>query len=118
VPSEASECRRRIRKVKQHEAPDERVKQLIRLECRKIGDPEPYVGYAAGSCAAARGFHRGWGPIDAEHAALCAHHGRGEQRHIADAAADVEHSHTGREAGALKYVSCKWLEQRGPLREA
>jgi hypothetical protein len=46
------------------------------------------------------------------------HHGRGEQRHIADAAADVEHSHTGREAGELKYVSCKWLEQRGPVREA
>jgi len=72
----------------------------------------PHIGYRV--VAQTRGARL---DVDTEHGALRAHHFGDQQRHIADAAPEIEPLHAGGETGAVEEVRGEILKERALLGE-
>ncbi len=101
---------RRLRQIEQDKSADDRVEHLIGLESRDIGGDEGYVSDPQTLRPTACSFEGFFSSVESNHRTGGTDQPSGEQRHIANTAANIEDIHPLANPGVTQNVLCQTFE--------
>ncbi len=102
IPAQVSQSPQRIRQIHENEPADDHVELARDQQIRHVTQFESGIEVTGEMGAIARGGHRYRGPVDTHYVATGTDDLRGDERHVARTASQIEHAMPDRDAGPAK----------------